>query len=44
MIEGYKSSEDFCAVSEIWVSNVNNLCIGIAYAGSEISHGEDRIF
>ena len=30
---GYKSREHFCAVAEIWVSNVNNLCNGIAYAG-----------
>ena len=34
MPEGYKSSENFCAVPEVWASNVNNLCIGIAYADS----------
>ena len=34
MPEGYKSSENFCAVPEVWASNVNNLSIGIAYADS----------
>ena len=34
MPDGYKSSENFCAVPEVWASNVNNLSIGIAVADS----------
>ena len=34
MSEGYKSSENFSAVPEIWASNANKLYIAIAYADS----------
>ena len=33
MSESYKSSENFCAVPEIWASNVNKLYNGIAKKG-----------
>ena len=44
MLEGYNSSEHFCAVPEIWTSYSIKLYIGIVYADSEISHVEDSIF
>ena len=40
MSEGYKSSENFCAVAEIWASNANKLYNGIAYVNYNVTTRE----